>query len=154
MAGVVEAGRLALATGAYDRALPFPGWDLPGVVTPGAAQALLKGSGVAVGRRVVVAGAGPFLLPVAVGLLEAGVRVVGVVEAGRARGYLARPGALAGVAGKLTEAAGYAATLARHRVPYKLGHAVVAAHAGPAGHVSHVDVAPRGRTRWAAAVGV
>ncbi len=66
-AGVFEAPRLVLATGAYDRALPFPGWDLPGVVTPGAAQALLKGSGVAVGRDVVVAGAGPFLLPVAVG---------------------------------------------------------------------------------------
>jgi len=152
-AGVVEASRIVLATGAYDRALPFPGWDLPGVVTPGAAQALLKGSGVAVGRRVVVAGAGPFLLPVAVGLLEAGVDVVGVVEAGGARGYLSRPGVLAGVAGKLGEAAGYAATLARHRVPYKVGHAVTAAHAGPDGHVSHVDVArlekPGGTLRWA-----
>ena len=56
---------LVLATGAHDRTLPFPGWDLPGVFTAGAAQALAKGERVAVGRRVLVAGAGPFLLPVA-----------------------------------------------------------------------------------------
>ena len=59
---------LVLATGAHDRTLPFPGWDLPGVFTGGAAQALAKGERLAVGRRVVVAGAGPFLLPVAASL--------------------------------------------------------------------------------------
>src|SRR3954468_16884109 len=64
----VEADQLVLATGAHDRSLPFPGWTLPGVVTVGGAQALLKGHGVLVGRRVVVAGAGPFLLAVAAGL--------------------------------------------------------------------------------------
>jgi NADPH-dependent 2,4-dienoyl-CoA reductase/sulfur reductase-like enzyme len=138
-AGPVEAGRLVLATGAYDRALPFPGWDLPGVVTPGAAQALLKGSGVAVGRRVVVAGAGPFLLPVAVGLLDAGVDVVGVYEAGDPRGYLRRPGALAAAVAKMGEAAGYAAALARRRVPYRTRRAVVAARGDDA--VSEVDIA-------------
>ncbi len=138
---------MVLATGAYDRALPFPGWDLPGVVTAGAAQALLKGSGVAVGRDVVVAGAGPFLLPVAVGLAEAGARVVGVFEAGDPRAYLSRPAVLAGLAGKVAEAAGYAARLARHRVPYRVRHAVIAAHAGPDGTVSGVDVARLDRGR-------
>jgi thioredoxin reductase len=132
----VRARRVVFATGTYDRALPFPGWELPGVVTPGAAQALLKGSGVAVGGRVVVAGAGPFLLPVATGLLAAGVQVAGVFEAGEPVRYARRPGALA--LGKLWEAAGYAATLARHRVPYRTGHAVVAAR-GEA-QVSSVEV--------------
>jgi NADPH-dependent 2,4-dienoyl-CoA reductase/sulfur reductase-like enzyme len=138
-AGTVEAERVVLATGAYDRALPFPGWDLPGVVTPGAAQALLKGSGVVVGREVVLAGAGPFLLPVAVGLAEAGARVVEVVEAGHPTAYLRQPSRLFGAAGKFGEAAGYAAALARRRVPYRVGHAVVAAHGGPEG-VSSVDI--------------
>lgn len=132
----VRARRVVFATGAYDRVLPFPGWELPGVVTPGAAQALLKGSGVAVGSRVVVAGAGPFLLPVATGLLAAGVQVAGVYEAGRPLRYAQRPGAVA--AGKLREAAGYAATLARHRVRYRTGHAVVAAHGRSS--VSSVEV--------------
>jgi D-hydroxyproline dehydrogenase subunit alpha len=133
----VRARHLLFATGAHDRVLPFPGWDLPGVVTPGAAQALLKGSGVPVGSRVVVAGAGPFLLPVAAGLLAAGVRVAGVFEAGNPRRYLWRPWVL--TAAKLREAAGYLATLTRHRVPYRSRSAVVAARGTAA--VSAVDVA-------------
>ena len=137
-AGQVEAGRLVLATGAYDRALPFPGWDLPGVVTPGGAQALLKGSGVALGERVVVAGAGPFLLPVATGLLAAGVQVVGVYEAGEPGAYLRRLGALPAALSKVGEAAGYAAALARRRVPYRARRAVVAARGDD--RVSEVDI--------------
>jgi thioredoxin reductase len=140
--GPVRARLLVLATGAYDRVLPFPGWDLPGVVTLGAAQALLAGSGVPVGRRVVVAGAGPFLLPVATGLLAAGVEVLGVFEAGRPRRYARSPRTVAGVRAKLREAAGYAAVLARHRVPYRSGHVVVAAAGETV--VTSVDVARLG----------
>jgi len=92
-----------------------------------------------VGRDVVVAGAGPFLLPVAVGQAAAGVRVIGVYEAGDPRGYLGRPGSIVGVAGKVREAMAYAAALARRRVPYRVRHAVIAAY-GEAG-VSGVDVA-------------
>lgn len=132
----VWARRVVFATGAYDRSLPFPGWDVPGVVTPGAAQALLKGSGVAAGSRMVIAGAGPFLLAVAAGLLASGVRIAGVYEAGDPLRYARRPGAIA--AGKLREAAGYAAKLARYRVPYRTRHAVVAAHGTP--NLSSVDV--------------
>jgi len=124
--GVVEADRVVLATGAHDRSLPFPGWTLPGVVTVGGAQALLKGHGVLVGRRIVVAGAGPFLLAVAAGLVPAGADVVGVFEAGRPRGYARHPRAI--TPAKLAEGARYAAVLARHRVPYRSGHVVVAAH--------------------------
>ncbi|GAA1789150.1 NAD(P)/FAD-dependent oxidoreductase [Luedemannella flava] len=126
--GVVTAARVVIATGAYDRVVPFPGWDLPGVVTAGGAQALIKGSGVAVGRRVVVAGAGPFLLSVAAGLVKAGADVPVVVEAGDPRRYAARPGALLAAPGKLIEAARYAATFAARRVRYRTRHAVTAAH--------------------------
>ncbi len=71
---------LVIATGAYDRPLPFPGWDGPGVITAGAAQALAK-QGVLLGERVIVAGTGPFLLPVATALQELGATLVGVYEA-------------------------------------------------------------------------
>jgi thioredoxin reductase len=116
-----------VATGAYDRHVPFPGWTLPGVMAVGGAQALLKGSHVAPGRRVVVAGTGPFLLSVADGLLRAGTRVVAVIEAGLARAYGRELRGVAAVPEKLAEAAGYAVSLARHRVPYLTGHAVVRA---------------------------
>ncbi len=71
---------LIIATGAYDRPLPFPGWDGPGVITAGAAQALAK-QGVTLAERVIVAGTGPFLLPVATALQELGATLVGVYEA-------------------------------------------------------------------------
>lgn len=123
---------LVLATGAHDRTLPFPGWDLPGVFTGGAAQALAKGERLAVGERVLVAGAGPFLLPVAQSITRAGSRVVAVLEANRAtrlaRGWTPRPWQLLGAAGKGIELAGYAVGHIRHRIPYRLGRAVIAAH--------------------------
>lgn len=121
---------LVIAAGAYDRQLPFPGWTLPGVYTAGGAQALLKGNGVAVGRRVVVAGTGPFLLPVAAGL---GTVCTGVFEAGSPAGFARDPAAVLRNLGKLAEGARYAATLLHHRVPYHLRTAVVAAHGDPGG---------------------
>ncbi|MEV0234933.1 NAD(P)/FAD-dependent oxidoreductase [Nonomuraea sp. NPDC050786] len=121
----VAARRVLIATGAHDRPLPFPGWDLPGVLTAGGAQALLKGNDVVAGRRIVVAGTGPFLLPVASGLAGAGARVLGVFEANGGLGLARRPLLALGKAG---EAAGYAADLVRHRVPYRTRRAVVAAH--------------------------
>ncbi|WP_067179241.1 FAD-dependent oxidoreductase [Microtetraspora niveoalba] len=135
-AGTVTGARLLIATGAHDRVLPFPGWDLPGVMTAGGAQALLKGNLVVAGRRVVVAGTGPFLLPVATSLAAAGAKVAGVFEAGGrfalAPRALTRPG-------KAAEALAYGWGLARHRVPYKGGRAVVAAHGD--GELTHVTVA-------------
>jgi thioredoxin reductase len=146
----VEAAAVVVATGAYDRQLPVPGWTLPGVMAAGAAQSLLKGSAVVAGRRVVVAGAGPFLLPVAAGLARAGARVVAVVEAGQPAGYLRHPAGLAASWRKLPEAGGYLAELARHRVPVLRRHAVIAAHGGE--RLSSVTVA-RIDAAWAVVPG-
>ena len=107
----VEVRAVVLATGAAELVLPFPGWDRPGVTTVGAAQALLESQGVTVGRRVLVGGSGPQLVPAAAALAEAGVHVVAVLEAAQA------PAARTGEA---------AAVLARHRVPVRTGCAVVA----------------------------
>jgi thioredoxin reductase len=128
--GDLTAPALVLAPGAYDRQIPFPGWDLPGVYTAGAAQALLKEHGVLVGRWVAVAGTGPFLLPVATALAQHGATVVGVFEANRPTGWLRANGlgAIARHPSALGEAASYGATLARHRVPMRLGWTIVAAH--------------------------
>lgn len=76
----VQGRALIIATGARERFLPFPGWTLPNVVGVGGAQALLK-SGLAVrGKRVVVAGSGPLLLPVAASLASAGAKLAIVAE--------------------------------------------------------------------------
>jgi thioredoxin reductase len=127
----VRARTALVATGAFDRHVPFRGWTLPGVMAVGGAQSLLKGSGLTPGRRVVVAGTGPFLLPAAEGLLRAGAEVAAVVEANRPPAHGRALRTVAAVPEKLAEAAGYALTLARHRVPYLIGRAVVEAHGTP-----------------------
>jgi NADPH-dependent 2,4-dienoyl-CoA reductase/sulfur reductase-like enzyme len=124
----IHGRRLVLAPGAYDRQIPFPGWDLPGVMTAGGAQALLKGHGVAPGPRVLVAGTGPFLLPVAAGLAESGATVVGVHEAASPLRWLKHLGAVARNAAKLGEGVGDAAKLVRHKVPVRTRSMVVTAH--------------------------
>jgi NADPH-dependent 2,4-dienoyl-CoA reductase/sulfur reductase-like enzyme len=124
----VVADAVIIATGAHDRVVPFPGWDLPGVLTAGGAQSLWKGNKVLPGRRIVVAGTGPFLLPVAAGLVTAGAEVVGMFEANDPRRFARFPLVLGRNPAKLAEAARYLATLARHRVPVRNRHAVVAAH--------------------------
>lgn len=102
--------RLILATGAGDRMLPVPGWQAPGVYALGAAQIALKAQGVALGRRIVLAGSGPLLTLVAHQLRAAGAEIAAVLEtaplATQLRGAVlmaaARPGVtLRGVAMRL-----------------------------------------------------
>jgi D-hydroxyproline dehydrogenase subunit alpha len=115
---LVRAAALILCPGGYDRQLPIPGWDLPGVMAAGGVQAMLKGYGTLSGTRAVVAGTGPFLLPVAAGLAAAGADVLGICEAGAVTSWLPQLGGVLQVPSKGIEAAAYAARLARHRIPF------------------------------------
>ncbi|MEO7125746.1 MAG: FAD-dependent oxidoreductase [Nakamurella sp.] len=139
----IRARSLVLATGAYDLQLPFPGWDLPGVMTAGGVQSLLKGHAVVAGRRVAVAGTGPFLLSVAAGLAKSGATVVGVFDAASPRGWLRHPFAMVSAGTKLFEGAGYAAELAKRRIGYHSGWTVIQADSADGGaDVDTVTVAP------------
>ena len=133
--------RLIIATGAYDRTLPFPGWDLPGVMTPGAAQSLLKGQGVLAGKRVVVAGTGPFLLPVASGLSNHGASLVGLLEASGKYSWAKNSLELLRNPAKAVEGLGYLLELRRGKVALRFRQAVVAAHAGADGTLESVTIA-------------
>ncbi|MEJ2623415.1 MAG: FAD-dependent oxidoreductase [Pseudolabrys sp.] len=68
----LRARRVILATGALERPFPIPGWTLPGVMTVGAAQTLLKSSGLVPDGKVVLAGTGPLLWLFAAQVLRAG----------------------------------------------------------------------------------
>lgn len=76
----IEARSVVLATGARELFLPFPGWTLPGVYGVGGAQALHKAGLSFAGKRVVIAGSGPLLLPVAASLASDGATVALVAE--------------------------------------------------------------------------
>ena len=76
----VQAECVILATGSRELFLPFPGWTLPGVLGVGGAQALAKTGSSFRDRRVVIAGSGPLLLPVAAALARDGARLTMVAE--------------------------------------------------------------------------
>lgn len=80
---------LIVATGALERPFPVPGWTLPGVMTAGGAQALLKTSALAPQGRTVLAGGGPLLWLLARQYLAAGVRVDALLDT-TPRGRLAQ----------------------------------------------------------------
>ena len=82
---LLDAKAMVAATGAYERPVPVPGWTLPGVMTAGGAQVLIKSQQVRPGNRVLLAGTGPLQLVVANQMLNAGMEVVAVAESASTR---------------------------------------------------------------------
>jgi len=122
-----------VAVGAVETIRPFPGWELPGVMTAGGAQVLLKETGRPPDGPILVAGNGPLLLALSAQLAKAGNPPVAVLERGRPWHV---PRALARLAlswAPMAEAAAYAATLAISRVPYRCGAVVTQAEPDGAG---------------------
>lgn len=94
--GTVRCERLLLATGARERFVPFKGWTLPGVISTGAVQILIKQSGVLPAAATVVGGAGPFLYAVARDIQKSGGRVPAVLDEMRFSRRIPVPALLAG----------------------------------------------------------
>ncbi len=117
----VIARRILLATGALERPMPFPGWTLPGVMTAGAGQILLKTSGLVPTEDVVLAGSGPLLLLLAQQYLRAGGRIAAIVETTPRRNTFKAlhhlPGALRANA-YLRKGLGLLREIRRHGVPH------------------------------------
>ncbi len=80
VAQLVTAEHIILATGALERPFPIPGWTLPGVMSAGAAQILLKSSGLVAEGRVVLAGTGPLLWLLAWQYLKAGKTIDAILD--------------------------------------------------------------------------
>lgn len=78
----IKPERLIIATGGAEKSLLFPNNDLPGVYGAGAVQTLVNVYGVKPGNKVLMVGAGNIGVIVSYQLLQAGVEVVGIIEAG------------------------------------------------------------------------
>ncbi len=144
-ASYLRAKAVVLATGTYERVTPFPGWTLPGVMTVGGAQILMKNQRILPGRKVVLAGTGPLQFVVAAALVEAGAEVVAVLEGSHLlQKGLANP--LASLQGlwnqqkRLAEGMQSLRTLRKNGTPVRFGWGVIAAHGTDT--VSQVTAAP------------
>lgn len=95
-AATITARRIVLATGAVERPFPVPGWTLPGVMSVGAAQTLLKASGIVAQGRVVLAGCGPLLWLLASQYLAAGNPPTAILDTTPAGNWRAALGSAGG----------------------------------------------------------
>lgn len=121
----ITAKKIIIATGVYDRPLPFPGWELPGVVTPGAVQTQLEKQGILPGKKVIVAGSGPLQLLVAASLVKNGAQVVAYLDTSSGlEGVFSILPALPALMSRLREGFFSILTLARAGVPMRFRHAV------------------------------
>jgi len=77
----LESKKILLATGAMENPLAFPGWTLPGVMGAGALQTVVNVWRVLPARKVLMVGSGNIGLIVSYQLMQAGMKVVAVVEA-------------------------------------------------------------------------
>lgn len=118
-----SADYMIVSTGASENAVPFRGWDLPGVMCAGAAQTMMNLYGIQPGEKILMLGSGNIGLVVGFQLLQAGCKVEAVVDvAPRISGY--------GV---------HASKLARTGVQFYLSHAIVEAEGTD--HVMGVTIA-------------
>ena len=137
----IQSSAIVIAAGSRDHVYPFPGWTLPGVITAGGSQNLIKGMGVIPAGPVVVAGNGPLLLVAAASLVSAGAEVAAVVEAAN------RPWSIVRHAGKLIHggsnlglAIKYLRALLKAKIPVLRGYGVIAANGDDS--LDSVEVAP------------
>ena len=127
MSTEIRCRSLILATGARERFLPFPGWTLPGVMSLGAAQILIKSHGVLPAGRTLIAGTSPLQMVLASQILIHGGKVAALLDPGKfSRGlYIFRelPHALP----KILEGMIHQARLLAHRVPVSYNTGIVEA---------------------------
>ncbi|ETW99385.1 MAG: hypothetical protein ETSY2_40955 [Candidatus Entotheonella gemina] len=121
----LQAHYVVAAPGAYDRPLAFPGWQLPGVMTLGGAQMLLKGHGIRPGQRALVAGSGPLLLATAASLAEAGTEVAAVLDlASGWDGLRKAPQAFWGQFARLKDVWHYGSACLKYGIPIRFGQTI------------------------------
>jgi glycine/D-amino acid oxidase-like deaminating enzyme len=148
--------RLVLAPGAYERPTPFSGWTLPGVMTTGAAQTLIRTNRVAPGQRVVIAGNGPLNFQLASELVAAGISVLAVVESA-AKPSLSDWRALVAATRQAPDLVGdgvrYHLMLRQAGVPILWSHAILSASGdGRLARVRYAPVSPDGMLNMSEAI--
>ena len=123
--------KLLIAPGAYDRPVAFPGWTLPGVITAGAAQSLVKTQRVLPGSKIFFAGSGPLALAFPAQLSGYGANIIGITEAAPRPGIFKSIRIALSVIGNfdlLRDAAKYQFHLISNRIPMKYRSIIVSAN--------------------------
>lgn len=118
---LIKAKKIVISEGAYETPVAFPGWTLPGVMTLGGLQILLKSQGMIPKGKVIIAGTGPLLLYTASQLCEKGADVLAVLEASSLREWMRWSMKLWRMPGIMGKGFKYLNILRKHGVPVYYG---------------------------------
>lgn len=124
---LIKYRKLLLSEGAMERPSVFPGWTLPGIMALGGLQKLVLHERTLPGRRFVLAGCSPLLLPVASNILEAGGEIAAICDTIPLSRYRKLVPAFLRKTELAREALGYYLPVIRKRVPILRSHAVISA---------------------------
>ena len=122
-----RADTMILATGAREKYLPFKGWTLPGVMATGAAQILMKSSGILPGKQTLIGGCGPLMFGLAAEILANRGAVQAILDQTTLNRKLKIVTAGRSVWPKILQAARYLKRLVAARVPLRQGIRIVEA---------------------------
>ncbi|KZN53994.1 NAD(P)/FAD-dependent oxidoreductase [Pseudoalteromonas luteoviolacea] len=131
---------LILATGCHERSVPFPGWQLPGVMLLGGVQLQIKSGLVKPGAKMALVGTGPLLPLVACQLHKAGVNVVGVYEASSFNKLAKEAVALLNKPKLTLSGLSMMGYLKKHQIPFYYGYGIVNAQGNES--LERITVAP------------
>jgi thioredoxin reductase len=115
------------ATGASERIIPFRGWTLPGVIGLAAATIMLKSQQVVPAGPTVVAGCGPLVAAVAVGILKGGGQVAAMIDLASSIDWLTTVPAMMARTDLLRRGLGWMKQIQSAGVPILFRHGVVEA---------------------------
>jgi len=121
----IQGGKLILSVGAFERAIPFPGWTLPGVFSVGGLNTLVK-KAILPGKRFLIAGSGPLQLVLANHLINAGASISAIVNAASLKDIAASAFKLSANIDYLKIRSGfdYLRNIKRHHIPIYRSHIV------------------------------
>ena len=121
----IKGEKLIISIGAFEKAIPFPGWTLPGVFSVGGLNTLVKKK-ILPGERFLLAGAGPLQLVLANHLINAGANLSAIVNAVSLRDITASAFQLfASIDSfKLRSGFDYLRNIKRHNIPIYRSHII------------------------------
>ncbi|MGD9125056.1 MAG: FAD-dependent oxidoreductase [Desulfarculaceae bacterium] len=124
---LVEFDKLILCEGAMERSIPFPGWTLPGIMTAGGLQKMIKHQRMLPGKRFLLSGASPLQLSVAASLVKDGAEVAALCEATSIRESLKLLPKIIRQKGLFKEAVSYLFPVLKKSVPILRPYSVISA---------------------------
>jgi thioredoxin reductase/bacterioferritin-associated ferredoxin len=79
---------LIVATGTYEKIIPFEGWTTPGVIGLAACTVMLKSHQTLPGERIILAGNGPLLILVAYYVVKFGGKIEAIIDTSKKSHWL------------------------------------------------------------------